>query len=110
MKSSVIQSIQHLKIADEFMNDFIRESPSSRGSLIFNSYSRKIKWILKDIITYPYFCDIVRTGLKNEIESDAFSVEAIVDKISLLNPEQRLMVEELIEDVLNGKQIEVQIK
>ena len=110
MRSSVIQSIQHLKISDEFMNDFIRTAPNTRGAVIFKDYSRRLKWILKDIITYPYFGDEVREGIKKEIESDAFSVDAIFDKISLLNPEQREMIEDLIESVLKGKEIEVQIK
>ena len=110
MKSSVVQAIQHVKIAEEFMNDFIRSAPTTRGAIIFGQYSRKLRWILSDIITYPHFDDEVRKGIKVEIESDAFSVGAINDLIPLLNPEQREMIEDLIEDILKGKTIEVQIK
>jgi hypothetical protein len=110
MRSSVVQAIQHVKIADEFMNDFIRSAPTTRGAIIFGQYSRKLRWILSDIITYPHFDDEVRKGIKVEIESDAFSVGAIKDLIPLLNPEQREMIEDLIEDILKGKTIEVNIK
>lgn len=110
MRSSVVQAIQHVKIADEFMNDFIRTAPTTRGAVIFGQYSRKLRWILNDIITYPHFDDDVRKGIKVEIESDAFSVGAIKDLIPLLNPEQREMIEALIEDILKGKTIEVQIR
>jgi hypothetical protein len=110
MKSSVVQAIQHVKIAEEFMNDFIRSAPTTRGAIIFGQYSRKLRWILSDIITYPHFDDEVRKGIKVEIESDAFSVGAIKDLIPLLNPEQREMIEDLIEDILKGKTIEVSIK
>jgi len=110
MRSSIVQAIQHVKIADEFMNDFIRSAPTTRGAIIFGQYSRKLRWILSDIITYPHFDDEVRKGIKVEIESDAFSVGAIKDLIPLLNPEQREMIEDLIEDILKGKTIEVQIK
>lgn len=110
MSSSIIQSIQHLKIANEFMQDFIRSAPGTRGEFIFKDYSRRINWILKDIITYPYFNKEVRDGIKKEIESDAFAVDAIFEKISLLNPDQRIIMEELIEIVLTGKEIDVQIK
>ena len=119
MRSSVVQAIQHVKIADEFMNDFIRSAPTTRGAIIFGQYSRKLRWILSDIITrwilsdiitYPHFDDEVRKGIKVEIESDAFSVGAIKDLIPLLNPEQREMIEDLIEDILKGKTIEVSIK
>jgi hypothetical protein len=110
MRSSIVQAIQHLKQADEFMNDFIRQAPNTRGAVIFDGYSRKIRWILRDILTFPYFTDDVRAGIKNEIESDAFAVEAIHDKIPLLNPEQRAMLEELVGDMLAGKTIEIKIK
>jgi hypothetical protein len=110
MRSSIVQSIQHLKLADEFMNDFIRQAPMSRGGLIFLNYSRKVRWILTDILTYPHFNDEVRVGVKTEIESDAFSVPAISEKIPLLNPEQRAMLEDLLEDMLAGKTITISIK
>ena len=110
MRSSVVQAIQHVKIAEEFMNDFIRSAPNTRGAVIFKDYSRRLQWILRDIITYPYFDDQVRQGIKVEIESDAFAVDAIVGKISLLNPEQREMMEDLVDDILKGKTIHIDIK
>jgi hypothetical protein len=110
MRSSIVQAIQHLKQSEEFMQDFIRSAPNTRGAVIFKDYSRKIKWILTDILTFPYFTDEVRLGIRTEIESDAFAVEAIHDKIPLLNPEQRAMLEELVGDMLAGKTIEIKIK
>jgi len=110
MRSSVIQAIQHIKQSDDFMNDFIRQVPNTRGEFIFKNYSTKLKWILRDIVTYPFFTDEVRKGIKAEIESDSFSVEAIHDKIPLLNPEQRIMLEDLVEDMIAGKTIEIKIK
>ena len=110
MRSSIVQAIQHLKQSDEFMNDFVRQAPNTRGAVIFKDYSRKLKWILRDILTFPYFTDEVRLGIRTEIESDAFAVEAIHDKIPLLNPEQRAMLEELVEDMVAGKTIEIKIK
>lgn len=110
MRSSVVQGIQHLKQAEEFMNDFIRQAPNTRGAVIFSMYSKKVRWILTDILTFPYFTDEIRKGIKAEIESDAFGVEAINDKIPLLNPEQREMLEGLVGDMLEGKTIEIKIK
>ena len=110
MRSSIVQSIQHLKQSDEFMKDFIRQAPNTRGAAIFEGYSRKLKWILRDIITFPHFPDEVRQGIKYEIESDAFSVPAITERVALLNPDQRQMLEDMIEDILAGKTVEVSIK
>jgi hypothetical protein len=92
------------------MSDFIRQAPNTRGAVIFRGYQTKLNWILRDVLTYPHFPDDVRQGLKHEIESDAFAVEAIHDKIPLLNPEQREMLEGLVEDMLAGKTIEIKIK
>jgi hypothetical protein len=110
MRSSIVQSIQHIKQANEFMSDFIRQAPNTRGSLVFAGYSNKLQWILRDILTYPHFPDEVRLGIRTEIESDCFAVEAIHDKIPLLNPEQRAMLEELVEYMVAGKTIEIKIK
>ena len=110
MRSSVVQSIQNLKLSLEFMNDFIRTAPNSKGAVLFKTYITKIEWIFKDILTYPHFSDEVRKGIRAEIESDAFSVIAINEKIPLLNAEQRQVVEELIESILKGQKLEVNIK
>jgi len=110
MRSSIVQAIQHIKQSQEFMSDFIRQAPNTRGAVIFRGYQTKLNWILRDILTYPHFPDDVRLGIKHEIESDAFAVEAIHDKIPLLNPEQRAMLEELVEDMVAGKTIEIKIK
>jgi hypothetical protein len=110
MRSSVVQAIQHVKIADEFMKDFVRDAPNTLGAVIFKDYSKRLQWILRDIITYPYFDDAVRQGIKVEIQSDAFAVPAIVGKIALLNPEQREMMEDLVDDILKGKTIHIDIK
>jgi hypothetical protein len=110
MRSSLVQSIQHLKLADEFMKDFMRQAPNSRGAFIFSGYSQKVNWILKDILTYPHFGDDVRNGIKAELKSDAFGVHAIFEKVPLLTPEQRDVVESLIEDMLSGKTLKIIIK
>lgn len=108
MRSSIVQSIQNLKLSLEFMNDFIRSSPNTKGATLFKTYTSKIEWIFKDILTYPHFTDEVRKGIRAEIESDAFSISAINEKIALLNAEQRQVVEELIESILNGEKLEIQ--
>ena len=110
MRSNIVQAIQHLKLANEFMQDFIRDAPNTRGAFIFKGYSNKVKWIFTDIITYPHFDAEVRKGIKYEIESDAFSVPAITERVALLNPDQRQMLEDMIEDILAGKTVEVSIK
>jgi hypothetical protein len=109
MSSSVVSSLHHLRIAKEYMDDFIRSAPNSRGAAKYGEYKRRIDWILTDIITYPFFRDEVREGLKKELESDVFTFASIIEKAALLNPEQRDGLEEVIESILKGETIEIKL-
>jgi hypothetical protein len=53
--------------------------------------------------------EFVREGIKKEIASDVFSVPAIMEKIALLNPEQRDGMEQVIDALLKGEKIEVKM-
>lgn len=109
MGSSVVSCIHHLKLADEYAKDFVRSAPGTRGSVIFADYSKRINWIFRDVITFPHFGDDVREGMRKEIASDAFSYDSLTEKLALLNPEQREVMEGLLDDILRGGTIEVNI-
>lgn len=109
MVSNFITSIHHLRICAEYMDDIVRQYPGSRAAVLFEGYSKKIKWILRDILTYPYFNEEIRNGIKKEIESDPLTYRAIMERVSLLTPDQRNLLEFVIEDLINGKQIKIQV-
>jgi len=91
------------------MDDFVRSYPESPGAKIFKQYSKKLQWILNDFYTFPFFPDIIRTGIKNELKSDPFVIPAINEKLALLTPEQREMIEKVIDSILNGERFDVEI-
>ena len=106
--SSIMSAIHHLKIAREFMDDFVRShDKSARGTVKFGEYSRKINWILSDMATYPHFRQEVRDAIKIELASDPFAFMSIMEKAALLNPDQRQTLEDVIEMVLKGETIKV---
>lgn len=105
--SNIVSAIHHLRMAEEHYEDFIREFPGSMGTRLFKSYIVKIKWIYNDIISHPYITQDVRDGIKEEIKSDVFAVPAINDKIALLNPSQREMIEETIDAMLSGEDVKI---
>ena len=107
MSANAVSAIHHLRMAEEHYEDFIRELPKSRGAVLFQSYIKKIKWIYTDILSYPYLTDDARNGIKTEIESDVFSVPAINEKISLLTPEQRELIETTIDAMLSGEEVKI---
>ena len=105
--SNIISAIHHLRMAEEHYEDFSREFPGSMGTRLFKSYIAKIKWIYNDIITHPYITQEVRDGIKEEIKSDVFAIPAINDKIALLKPSQREIIEETIDAMIAGENVKI---
>ena len=114
MKGSVMSAIHHMRAALEYMEDFVRQSnekaTGSRGAAKFGEYAKKINWILTDMKTYPHFCQEIREGFKKEMESDVFAYVAIAEKCSLLDPKQREMLDGLLDNILDGETLEIQIE
>jgi hypothetical protein len=106
--ANIINAIQNLKMGQEQFLDFCRQYPDSKGERLFKNCSKKIDNIFSDIITHPMMTQEVRDGIKNEIKSDVFAVPAILEKIALLSPDQRDLIESAIDAMLNG--IEVKMK
>jgi hypothetical protein len=105
--ANVVSAIQHLKMAKEHYLDFIRQYPGSSGSNLFSSHVNKINWIFRDTITHPHISETVRIGIRKEIESDVFAVPAINEKVALLSPEQRDIIEETIDAMLSGEDVKI---
>lgn len=105
--ANIINAIQNLKMAQEQFDDFCRQYPGTKGYHLFKGYSKRIDFIFTDVITHPYLTDEVREGIKKEIASDVFAVPAIIDKIGLVTPEQREMIELTLDAMLAGEEIKI---
>lgn len=105
--ANIISAIQNLKMAQEQFDDFCRQYPDSQGSRLFKKYSEKINWIFGDLVTNPFITDEVRIGIKNEIESDVFAVPAIIEKVALLTPVQREIIEDVIDAYISGETVDI---
>ena len=108
--SNIISSIHHLKQAVEHWESFQREHPGSKGDKLFEVYKKRVQWIYTDVITHPFLPHNVTDGIKKEWASDVFTPQAIEEKIRLLNPDQREAVDVLLDSILNGEQITVNLK
>ena len=105
--ANIINAIQNLKMAQEQFEDFRRQFPDTKGEKLFKTYSDKTSWMFKDIITHPFITEEVRTGIKKEIDSDVFAVPAIVEKVALLTPEQREIIEDVIDAYVSGETVKI---
>jgi hypothetical protein len=103
--SNLVSGIHCLKQAYDHFISFILEHPGTKGSKMLEGYNKRIKWIFTDISTNPLLPESVREGIKNEWNGDVFSVPAISEKVALLNPDQRELVETLIDGLLEGKEV-----
>lgn len=105
--SDITNGIHCIKQAYEHFASFEREYPGSVGRKILGGYRNKLEWFYKDLITKPSLPDIVREGVRHEWNSDVFIISAIQEKMPLLTPEQRTMVETLIDAMIDGEDIEL---
>lgn len=92
------------------MQSLIRDRPTSVIAKLFKGYVARLNWIFNDLKSEPQLPQIVRDGINQELNSDLFSVPAICEKVALLAPPQREMVEAIIDELLKGEAIDVQLK
>lgn len=105
--SSFIKFIHHLKISTDFCEDLKRSNPNSLAYKMFSDYTKRMNWILNDIITNPVFSNEVRNELRKEINSDLLVIPALIDKIHQIPIAQREIVENIVDCILNNETIEV---
>ena len=105
--SNIISGIHCLAQAFEHFDSFRMEHPGSAGEKVFKIYNNKIEWIAADLISHPFLPQEVRDGIRKEWESDVFIVPAIAEKVALLNPNQREMIESLVDAMLSGEEVNI---
>ncbi len=105
--SDLVNGLLHLRIAKHYWDDYRRELKSTPGANLLRNYVNRIDWIYNDLITYPLFTEEIRQGIKKEWNSDTFVVPAVMDKLAFLNPEQRLIIENIMDLMIAGEQIEL---
>jgi hypothetical protein len=108
-ESDFLAGFQHLHRGYDHWQSFIRERPGGVAERLFGNYCRKIEWIAKDLITCPLFPTIVREGLKTEWNSDAFMVDAIIEKVMVLTPGQREVIETVLDRIIAGEHTIVEV-
>lgn len=103
--TDLVSAIHHLKQAFEHLDSFRREHPGSAGARLFKTYQQKVEWIVKDFLTIPYLPREVSDGIRKEWESDVFTKDAILEKVNMLTPEQRTLIETVIDQIILGEEL-----
>lgn len=113
MKGAIdlIAALDHLKQAYEHLGSLGRESgEDSKGLNLANKYGKRIKWIYDDVINVPCLPKEVTDGIKLEWNCDVFAPDAINEKILQLNPDQRDHLEAILDIMLTGEGIDVELR
>lgn len=107
--SDFVHAVVALAKARDHMLSFMRDHPTSRLGRNCRVWLGKISWLEGDIITSPAFDDQTRMALKHEMNADVFTMDAIMEKVAHLNPEQRLQIEQVVELVAQGNSLKIEI-
>jgi len=99
--TSLVAFLHNVKKAKEFGEDFNRALKKP----ILKNYINRLDYILNDFKSSILFPDDVRSAVRDEIESDVLVVDAIVDRIRLLNPPQREVIELIMDKIIAGEEI-----
>lgn len=107
--SDFVHAVISIAKARDYMLSFMRDHSNSKLGKNCRVWLGKINWLEADIITSPAFDDQSRLALKHELNSDVFTMDAIIDKVAHLNPEQRLQIEQVVEMVAAGNTVKIEI-
>lgn len=109
-ESDIVSGLQAMKRAYDHWDSFIRERPGSLAERMFGGYCKRLSWIANDLITCPHFPQLVRDGIRKEWTSDPFTTMAIAEKAALLPPDQRGIIESVIERLISGERLKIELK
>lgn len=107
--SSLYFAFHNLKIAKEYFLDIYREHPTKSAGRISKLCSDKIDWIFNNVYTSSAIPKEVIEQLKNQLEADSLAIPEIMFKIVLLSGEQREALEFVINQLLSGQSLRVEI-
>lgn len=98
---SLAKSLHHVNIAREYLHDVKRDCHGAVKDL-FNTYINKCDFIIHSM--RDRLGEESKTILKNELK-DSIILEAINDKLIHLNEQQRLEIENIIDEMIKKSKI-----
>ena len=102
---SLAKGLHHINIAKQYFEDFRIDCTRDVKNSV-SSYINKCDWILNNI--YDKLDEDRRKVYKEEL-SDSLGLEAINDKLMILDNAQRLEIEDMLDAIIKGKKVTVKI-
>lgn len=100
---SVSKGLTHIHIAKQYFED-VKIGANLDVKMIFNQYIQKCEWILNNL--KHRLNDENRAILEKEL-NESLTVDAILDKVILLDNKSREFIEEIIDLLNKGEEIKI---
>jgi hypothetical protein len=111
--TSVLKFVYHLKCAKELGKSFMCKRSNNVFSIIFKLITPKLDWCFNELITHHlvtlHIPDTV-PFIREKWEADYTMELALSEKISLLTTEQQESLENVIDCLISGEEIKIDIK
>jgi hypothetical protein len=107
MKSNIVLAFTNLRKSKVFFEDFKTECGPGNASRLVLPYIKKLEFIELDFRSKSFFSKDILNAIDLELKSDPFEMDAIAEKSSLLNTTQRQIIEQIIDGMLNGEEINI---
>ena len=102
---SLAKGLHHINIAKQYFEDFRMGCTGDLKNTV-NGYINKCDFILNNI--FDKLGEQTRKVYKEEL-SDSLSIDAINDKLMILDNAQRLEIEDMLDAITKGKKVTVKI-
>jgi hypothetical protein len=108
MASEVIKFLHHLQRGKLNLEVFLIGCKNDRAKRKFSQYINKIDWIIKDLKTEPGITRELSDAIDLEFNSDVFLIDAVNEKLLLLTPYERDILENILDEIIKGEQIKIE--
>lgn len=99
----------YLKNAQIYFNDVVRQHPNKVAGSVSKKISEKITWMIRDFKTDPRLPPYALDDFAEEFNGDVFFFESISRKCLNLTEVQREVLEGVIDDLIAGVKVTIQI-
>lgn len=105
--NSFRKAFYHLKMAEYYYEDTVREDPRTVAGKFAKKCVEKIKWLFLEFVTHPMLPRYAMGEWKKEMNGDIMFHEAISRKCMLLSDKQKSAIEGILDSLISGEEITV---
>ena len=107
MASEILKFLHNTQRAKLNLEVFLLGDVNDKAKRKFSQYVKKMDWMITDLKTEPAVQKELRDAIDLEFNSDVYCVDAILEKTLMLTPDERDILEKIIDGVIAGEDLEI---